>query len=391
MYPVCHLFYEEYPRDPRVRRYVNALNSTGRNCIIVCSKKKNEKYFENIGGNLVYRIPVSKKRGSFFLTLLEYLLFAWISSFMLLYLQLRYRFKIVHVHTLPDFLIFAALWNKVFGAKLILDLHEIFPELYMARTGADYNSFKVNLLKTAEKYSIKLANKVITIHDNAKDIFVKRNGLSEEKISVVMNSVDPAEFPNPAKPDENNFIIIYNGTIVKLLNLTMIVEALAKLKNEMPADDYGKIIFRLYGDGPALNEILSLADKSGVVDKVQYMGYLQPADMRKEVLKTGVLILPPLKNIYSDLFYTIKLIETIYLKIPVIATRLNTYKRYYSEDSLFYFDSGNVNELAERIKEVYTNKPLVERKTASARADYDKLSWEIMRERYLEIVDKLAG
>ena len=391
MYPVCHLFYEEYPRDPRVRRYVNALNSTGRNCIIVCSKKKNEKYFENIGGNLIYRIPVSKKRGSFFLTLLEYLLFAWISSFMLLYLQLRYRFKIVHVHTLPDFLIFAALWNKVFGAKLILDLHEIFPELYMARTGADYNSFKVNLLKTAEKYSIKLANKVITIHDNAKDIFVKRNGLSEEKISVVMNSVDPAEFPNPAKPDENNFIIIYNGTIVKLLNLTMVVEALAKLKNEMPADDYGKIIFRLYGDGPALNEILSLADKSGVVDKVQYMGYLQPADMRKEVLKTGVLILPPLKNIYSDLFYTIKLIETIYLKIPVIATRLNTYKRYYSEDSLFYFDSGNVNELAERIKEVYTNKPLVERKTASARADYDKLSWEIMRERYLEIVDKLAG
>ncbi|MBN8584156.1 MAG: glycosyltransferase [Ignavibacteria bacterium] len=388
-FPVCHLLYEEYPRDPRVRRYVNALNSTGRNCIVVCSKKKNEKYFENIEGNLVYRIPVSKKRGSFFLTLLEYLLFAWISSFLLLYLQLRYRFKIVHVHTLPDFLIFAALWNKIFGAKLILDLHEIFPELYMARTGAAYDSFKVNLLKTAEKYSIKLANKVITIHDNARDIFIKRNNLSEEKISVVMNSVDPGEFPNPAKPDENNFIIIYNGTIVKLLNLTMIAEALAKLKNEMPSSDFSKIVFRLYGDGPALSEILSLADKLGVADKVQYMGYLQPAEMRKEVLKTGVLILPPLKNIYSDLFYTIKLIETVYLKIPVIATRLKTYLRYYSEDSLFYFDSGSVNELAEKIKEVYYNKSLVQQKTSSARADYDKLSWEIMRDRYLGIVEKL--
>ena len=388
-FPVCHLLYEEYPRDPRVRRYVNALNSTGRNCIVVCSKKKNEKYFENIDGNLVYRIPVSKKRGSFFLTLLEYLLFAWISSFLLLYLQLRYRLKIVHVHTLPDFLIFAALWNKILGTKLILDLHEIFPELYMARTGAAYDSFKVNLLKTAEKYSIKLANKVITIHDNARDIFIKRNNLSEEKISVVMNSVDPAEFPNPAKPDENNFIIIYNGTIVKLLNLTMITEALAKLKNEMPPGDFSKIVFRLYGDGPALSEILSRADKLGVADKVQYMGYLQPAEMRKEVLKTGVLILPPLKNIYSDLFYTIKLIETVYLKIPVIATRLNTYLRYYSEDSLFYFDSGSVNELAEKIKEVYYNKSLVQQKTASARADYDKLSWEIMRDRYLGIVEKL--
>lgn len=390
-FPVCHLLYEEYPRDPRVRRYVNALNSTGRNCVIVCSKKKKEMFFENIGGNLIYRIPVSKKRGSFFLTLLEYLLFTWISSILLLYLQLRYRFKVLHVHTLPDFLIFAALWNKILGAKLILDLHEIFPELYMARTGADYNSFKVNLLKTAEKFSVKLADKVITIHDNAKDIFVKRNNISEEKISVVMNSVDPAEFPNHAYPDEKNFIIIYNGTIVKLLNLTMVVEALAKLKNQMPAEDYGKIIFRLYGDGPALNEILKLAETSGVAEKVQYMGYLQPADMRKEVLKTNVLILPPLKNIYSDLFYTIKLIETIYLKIPVIATRLNTYKRYYSEDSLFYFESGKVDELAERIMEVFYNKQLVQQKTISARADYDKLSWEIMREKYLGIAVTFIG
>ena len=320
---------------------------------------------------------------------MEYLLFAWISSFLLLYLQLRYRFKIVHIHTLPDFLIFAALWNKIFGAKLILDLHEIFPELYMARTGAAYDSFKVKLLILAEKYSIKLANRVITIHDNAKDIFVKRNNLSEEKISVVMNSVDPGEFPIAATPDENEFIIIYNGTIVKLLNLTMVIEALAKLKEQMPPEDFRRVVFRLYGDGPALNDILSLAETLGVADKVEYMGYLQPAEMRKEVLKTGVLILPPLKNIYSDLFYTIKLIETIYLKIPVIATRLNTYKRYYSEESLFYFDSGNINELVERIKEVYYNNTLVQQKTASARADYDKLSWEIMRDRYLKIVDEL--
>ncbi|HWA06179.1 MAG TPA: glycosyltransferase [Ignavibacteria bacterium] len=389
-YPVCHLLYEEYPRDPRVRRYVNALNENDEKCIVVCSKKKNDSYFENINGNMIYRLPVSKKRGSFFLTLIEYLLFAWISSVLLLYLQLRYRFKVVHVHTLPDFLIFAALWNKIFGAKLILDLHEIFPELYMARTGAAYDSFKVKLLKFAEKYSIKLADKVITIHDNAKDIFIKRNKLSEEKISVVMNSVDPREFPHPAAPTENEFVIIYNGTIVKLLNLTMIVEALAKLKNELPENDFSKIVFRLYGDGPALDEIQAAAKARGVTDKVQYMGYLQPADMRREVLKTGVLILPPIKNIYSDLFYTIKLIETIYLKIPVIATRLNTYLRYYSEDSLFYFNSGNTAELAERIKEVFYNKELVKNKTLSARADYDKLSWEIMRDRYLKIIQKLT-
>ena len=65
-YRVCHLLYEEYPRDPRVRRYVNALNESGIYCIIICSKKKNDPYLEELNGNLIYRIPVSKKRGSFF-------------------------------------------------------------------------------------------------------------------------------------------------------------------------------------------------------------------------------------------------------------------------------------------------------------------------------------
>lgn len=399
-YPVCHLLYEEYPRDPRVRRYVNALNETGRNTIIICSKKKNEKYFEELNGNRVYRVPVSKKRASFFITLVEYLAFTSISSVLLTYLGLKYRFKIIHVHTLPDFLVFAAFWNRIFGTKVILDLHEIFPELYRARTGAGENSFKVKLLKLAEKLSIWFSSLVITIHDNARDIFVQRNKGVGNKIHVVMNSVDPAEYgakednssgePEAAGQTGMGFIITYNGTVVKLLNLTMIVEAIAELKKKMPAADFKHVEFRIYGDGPALDEILRLAISLGVSDKVNYMGYLQPEEMRREVLKTNVLILPPLKNIYSDLFYTIKLIEAIYLKIPVIATRLNTYRRYYSENSLFYFESGNINDLTARIEEVFYNKKLVNKKTINAFSDYQKLNWDVMKEKYLKIIEEIT-
>lgn len=386
---VCHLLYEEYPRDPRVRRYVNALNEAGIYCVIICSKKKRDSFYENLNGNPVYRIPVSKQRSSFIITFIEYLLFTSVSSVLLAYLGIKYRFRIIHVHTLPDFLIFAALWNKLFGAKLILDLHEIFPELYMARTGADRNSFKVRLIKLAEKLSIKLADKVITIHDNALDIFASRNSGISDKISVIMNSVDPAEFSNMTAEPAAEFTIIYNGSIVKLLNLTMTVKALSLLKKTMPPGDFAKIRYRLYGDGPDLKNILNLAKEEEISGSVEYMGYLQPAEMRKQVLKAGVLILPPLKNIYSDLFYTIKLIETIYLKIPVIATRLNTYKRYYREESIFYFDSGNIEQLADRISEVYYNKELVKQKTENARIDYDKLGWDIMKERYLRLIKKM--
>jgi len=372
-----------------VRRYVNALNSIGLNCIVICSKKKNERYFEEWNGNLIYRVPISKKRASFFFTFLEYILFTWISTSLLIYLGIKYRFEIIHVHTLPDFLVFAAFWNRIFGTKVILDLHEIFPELYIARTGASAESFKAKLLKFAEKMSIKFATTLITIHEPAREIFISRNKGIENKISVVMNSVDPAEFADCKLMPTDKFVIIYNGTVVKLLNLTMIVEALAFLKNKMPPEDFSPIVFRIYGDGPALGEILGLAEKLGLKDKVEYMGYLAPDAMRREVLKSNVLILPPLKNIYSDLFYTIKLIETIYLKIPVIATRLNTYKRYYREESIFYFDSGNIEELSERILSVISDKQLALKKTENALSDYNKIGWDVMKERYLKIVKGL--
>ena len=175
------MLYEEFPRDPRVRRYVNALNETGIYSLVICSKKKQDKFFENLNGNLIYRIPVSKKRAGFISTFFEYLIFTAIASYVLLYLQIKYRFKIVHTHTLPDFLIFAAFWNKIFGAKLILDLHEIFPELFMARTGAAAESFKVKLIKLSERLSIKLASVLITIHEPAKEIFISRNKNIESK------------------------------------------------------------------------------------------------------------------------------------------------------------------------------------------------------------------
>lgn len=390
-YKVCHLFYEEFPRDPRVRRYVNALNESGIYCAVICSRKKRDKLFEYWNGNAVYRIPVAKLRQSFVITFLEYLVFTFLSSVLISYLGIKYRFKIVHVHTLPDSLIFAPAFNKLFGARLILDLHEVFPELFIARKPKLENSFWVKILKLNERISIKFADELITIHDNAKEIFIERNKGIENKIHVIMNGVDPAEFKDSVHEPTGKFVIIYNGTINKILNLTMIVEAISGLKNKMEIKDFERIVFRLYGDGPSVGEILVLAETLGVKDNVDYRGFIPPPEMRKEVLKSNVLILPPLKNIYSDLFYTIKLVEMIYLKIPVIATRLNTYKRYYREESLFYFDSGNLDQLVEKIEEVYYNKELVAKKVNNAYEDYMKVNWEIMKSRYLEIIHKLLN
>ncbi len=63
--------------------------------------------------------------------------------------------------------------------------------------------------------------------------------------------------------------------------------------------------------------------------------------------------------------------------------------RYYREESLFYFDSGNIEQLMERISEVFYNKDLVSVKVKNAFEDYQKVRWEIMKERYMKIIRSL--
>jgi glycosyltransferase involved in cell wall biosynthesis len=381
-FEICHLLYEEFPRDPRVRRYVTALNEEGIFSVIICSKKKSDKFFEEWNGNRIYRIPVSKKRASFVITTFEYLFFTFFSFFLCTYLGIKYRFRIIHSHTLPDFLIFAGLLCKLFGVKLILDLHELFPEIFIARKPGSENSWQVKLLKFAERLSINIADHVITIHDNAADIFRSRHKNLDKKLSVIMNGVEPSELPDTARKLTNDFIIMYNGSIVKLLNLQIVVRALAHLREMIPSGDFSKIKFVIYGDGPGLNDIMNAALQYGLKDKVIYAGYVKPNIMLQEILKADVCVLPPLKNIYSDLFYTIKLTEMVYLKIPVIATRLVTYQKYYSEDSLFYFESDNIAQLADRIKEVYYDTDSVKNHTENAFSDYQKVSWDKMKLKY---------
>ena len=59
----------------------------------------------------------------------QYSQFLVACSIILAYRTLWRRYDIVHVHNMPDFLVFSALVPKLFGSKVLLDLHDPMPEL----------------------------------------------------------------------------------------------------------------------------------------------------------------------------------------------------------------------------------------------------------------------
>ena len=385
---LCHLFFDEYPKDSRIRRYTNALSEKGYEVIIISLNNGKMKSYESYDNIHIYRINLSKKRGTFARRLSEYLLFEIIAFFYVIKIFFKFRPEIFHVHTLPDFLVFSTLVPKLFGAKIVLDFHELFPEAMLQfKKGLQKKSLWYKGLLLQEKYSFKFANEIISFHDPAKNILQSRYGF-KKNVTTVMNGVDENELPVFNKITDKKFKIVYNGTINYNLNLSLVIKALINIKIKYP-DIYNRIGFYLYGDGPDLDNILELA-KMKNIENVYYCGRLNFNDMMKELESASLSVIPPIKDVYSDLFYSIKLIEMIFLKIPVAATRLNTYLQFYPEDCLLYFDSNNDEELADKIIFAFKNSDKMRIFTDKAFTEYKKYSWNIMKERYIKLIESIS-
>ena len=384
---ICHIFFDEYPKDSRIRRYANCLIYEGYEVIVISLNNGSTNKYEEINGVKVYRINIKKKRGSFSRRLYEYALFEIVAFIYAIRIYIAYKPEIFHIHTLPDFLVFAALIPKLYGSKVILDFHELFPEAFLQfNKKLTVKSFWYKMILFLEKVSFNFANEIIVFHDPAKEILKKRYG-NKNEITTIMNGVDEDEIKDFNRKKSGNFIIVYNGTINYNLNLSLVLKALLRIKNSN-SEKYKMIEFHLYGDGPDLENILNTA-KELLVENVFYKGRIEFSEMMKKLETASLCVLPPLKDVYSDLFYSIKLIEMIYLRIPVAATRLNTYMKYYPENCLLYFDSDNDEELAERILFAYNCPEKLREYTENAFAEYQKYSWEIMRGRYVKLVKKI--
>jgi glycosyltransferase involved in cell wall biosynthesis len=388
MKSLCHVFFDEYPKDSRIRRYTNTLRQNNYNICIICIGT-NESFHEVLSNNVhIYRLRLQKKRSTILRRLTEYFLFEIFSFFMTSYVFFRHNIRIFHVHTLPDFLVFSCIIPKIFGARIILDFHELFAEFMMQHNASlTWHSLIVKILLFQEKLSIYFADTIITFHEPAKNIIMSRTK-SNKKFTVIMNGIDESELPEIQKINDRGVKVIYNGTINFNLNLGLVIDAFVILRKKY-IDVFDKIEFALYGDGPDLERLMDQA-KENNLENIRYYGRLPFAEMVNEIAKATLCILPPQKDIYSELFYSLKLLEMIYFRIPVIATRLKTYEYYYPENCIYYFDSNNVHQLVEKIVFVVNNPDDVKVKTKNAFNEYQKYSWKIMSNRYKDVLNSFS-
>ena len=109
-------------------------------------------------------------------------------------LHRKLKFDVVHVHNLPDFLVFSAVVPKIRGAQVILHVQDVSPELMAAKAKGFFRKIVVPFAKLQERVSTAFADHVLTVGWPFEDLLLKR-GVPRNKLSSVLNSADPSVFP----------------------------------------------------------------------------------------------------------------------------------------------------------------------------------------------------
>ena len=353
------LLYSYYPADPRPRRAAEALAKEGVTVDLICLREnENEPTRETINGVSVLRVRRRRYRGDKRRYVDQYAGFILTSFAYLTARSLTRKYDFVHVHNMPDVLVFSALVPKVLGAKVILDLHDPMPELMQTIFKLPEKSLSVRLLKRLEKWSLGFADLVLTVNLACKKIYASRS-CPPQKIDVVMNSPDDDIFRfRPPKANGSNgngsdparpFVILYHGSLVKRNGFDLAVDALEIVRKRIPT---AKLMV-CGGRTPFFDEVMESVRQRALQESIQHLGARDVNQIVEAIESCDVGIIPNHRNIFTELNTPTRIFEYLALGKAVIAPQARGIQDYFGDEDLVFFKLGDADDLARKIEFAY--------------------------------------
>lgn len=344
-----------YSRDNRVRRYAEALVEAGNYVDVISLVDNDEANIYSLNNVMVHQVPIYRQKRSALRYVWECFAFLLFAFFKLTRLYFKKRYSVVHVHNMPNFLVFSAIIPKLFGAKIILDIHDPFPELSEIKFGVSKNSFPGKILALEEKLSISFADHILTPTEMVKRNLL-RKGYAEEKVSVVVNIADSKIF-DPGLVNEHPrighdvfFRFLFAGTVSRRNGLHNVFEALLLLKDKIPG-----IRYRIVGRGDYLEELQRTVAASEAPELVEFVSSRTMEEIPAEILASDAIAWFPERNNFIDLALSVKVMEALNMGKPVLSVSTECHEYYFDEGEVLFTASSNPSEIASAILNLYRN------------------------------------
>ena len=389
------LLFSEYPADPRPRRAAEALAREGVSVDVLCLQGNSEEpRHETIDGVDIFRVPLERRRGSKIGYIFQYGAFILASFTFLCRRSFAQRYDLVHVHNMPDVLVFSALVPKLLGAKVMLDLHDPMPELMLTIFKLQPQSRSVRLLKLLEKWSTGFADLVLTVNQASKRIYTSRS-CAPEKVQIIMNSPDEqvfqflpvASLKQKKKGSHEPFVLMYHGSIFPRNGLDLAVDALEMARRSVP-----NAMLVICGDNnPFLEQVMASVRERGLEKAVSYLGRYNHRQIVEAIDKCDIGLIPNRRNTFTEMNTPTRIFEYLARGKAVIAPRAQGIKDYFTDEDILYFELGDANDLARKMEYAFLHPDKMEEIVRRGQDVYLTHRWSREADGFINAVAELSG
>jgi len=389
MLMIAHSYYEE---DPRVRRQAEALVASGWDVDVLALRRPGDPSGGVVDGVNLRRLDVQRHQGAGLpIYLREYLSFLVRAAIAAAGAHRRRRYALVQVHSLPDFLVFAAFPLRLVGVPVLLDLHEAMPEFFRSRFPRARAPIVSRLLLLQERLSIAAATEVLTVNDALRDRLV---GLGQDagRIGVIVNSpslrrFDPAAHPDRPFMSDGTLRIIYAGALTPTYELDVLLDAVARLRIEHPDLP---VRVDLFGRGDSEPALRSHAARLGLEHDVVFHGRIPIEMVPAAIAAADVGVAPTRRDRFTDLSLSTKIFEYAAMGKPVVCSGLPMVDRTLPPGSALTYPPGDAAALAETLHRVAGDAVAREAAVRRLSGFTNGFAWEGEAPRYLAVVERLA-
>lgn len=298
---------------------------------------------------------------------------------------LRQKADVYHFHD-PELIFTGFILKKIFGKKVVYDVHEHYTSKFSGKNFGKLQPFK--------KIIIKVWNKLEMWMGNSFDLAVTADGYTLSQFTKVpaisIGNFPPLSFingvqPGEGKKDEEEFRVVYVGTIHEQRGLRKAVEAIEKVK-------YPNVKLHIIGDCkyPELTELFNKSERTVFHGRVPW------EVLNKELKKchVGLALLQPVPQFtYCPGENVVKLFEYAGMGIPYLISNFPRLSEFVNENGGgLLVDPTDTDEIARKIELLYEDKVLYKRlSTEGIEMVKDRFNWDVQESKLMNAYAKMLG
>jgi glycosyltransferase involved in cell wall biosynthesis len=385
----CLIYYAKFKTNAILSREAKALFENGYEVDVICLRdRKEEKIIDTNNGIHLFCIQARAQReNSLWRYLLNLLVFFFKTFCLLSWLTIQKRYQLIHITSPPDFLVFSAMLPKLLGAIVVLDIHDIGPELFMRKLGVPEKHPIIRFIKFLEYLSARFSHHIFTVTDIWRDKLQKRiNGVVQ--CTTLLNVPDLDLFsPGAARKrrPSNGCNLFYHGSFEEHFGVDSLIRSMPIVKEHIP-----NVKLHLYGEGRLYQSMIKLSKELNLEGFVFFNGSVPFYKLPQILKKADIGVVPTKGSVFSDEAVSMKSLEYLTLGIPIVISGTRAHRYYYKEDMVVFFTPGDEKDLARAIILLY-QKSLQERNLLieNAMKFLEKNNWQRIKEIYLQTIGSL--